>query len=94
MLATSAYCEDIDVFFIGAGVTQLLPVQQPETILSRDYISAFKLLDLYEIDNIYTCQSSLNDYQINSASLLIENSALSQVEMVEKLQLCQKILTF
>lgn len=94
LLAASAYCEDIDVFFIGAGVTQLLPAQQPASILSRDYISAFKLLDLYEIDNIYTCQSSLNDYQINSGGLLIENSALSQAEMVEKLQQCQKILTF
>lgn len=94
LLAASAYCEEIDVFFIGAGVTQLIPAQDPEKILSRDYISAFKLLDLYDINNIYTCQSSLLDYQINSDDLLIENRTLTQVEIAERLQQCQKILTF
>ncbi len=35
LLATSALSEDLGVFFVGDGVLQLLPGQQPEKILAR-----------------------------------------------------------
>lgn len=44
ILATSAYSEEQALFFVGEGVLQLVNHQHPESILSRDYISAFKLL--------------------------------------------------
>lgn len=94
LLAASAYCDDIDVFFIGAGVTQLLKNQQPAHILSRDYIAAFKLLELYDIDNVYVCQSSLLGYQIVPENLVIEASLLSLQEIAQKLHYCHKIMTF
>ncbi|WP_268596057.1 sulfurtransferase complex subunit TusC, partial [Escherichia coli] len=39
LLATSALSEDVGVFFVGDGVLQLLPGQQPEKILARNYIA-------------------------------------------------------
>jgi tRNA 2-thiouridine synthesizing protein C len=39
------------VFFVGDGVFQLLPGQQPQAMLARDYIATFKVLPLYDIDS-------------------------------------------
>jgi tRNA 2-thiouridine synthesizing protein C len=59
LLATSALTEQIGVFFISDGVFQLLSHQQPDKILSRDYISTFKILPLYDIDKCYICLEDL-----------------------------------
>lgn len=50
----------ISVFFIGDGVFHLLPNQYPEQILMRDYIATFNMLELYDIEDVYICESSLN----------------------------------
>ncbi|MCW2480904.1 sulfurtransferase complex subunit TusC [Candidatus Symbiopectobacterium sp. NZEC135] len=58
LLATSALSDDIGVFFIGDGVLQLLPGQQPDTILMRNYIATFGVLPLYDIERCYLCGAS------------------------------------
>ncbi|WP_251276661.1 sulfurtransferase complex subunit TusC, partial [Enterobacter hormaechei] len=55
LLATSALTEEIGVFFVGDGVFQLLPGQRPAAVLARDYISTFKLLSLYDIEQYWIC---------------------------------------
>ena len=94
LLAASAYSEDITVFFVGNGVTQLLKAQQPDESLSRDYISAFKLMDLYDIEQVYVCQHSLNQFGLSTDNLLIDVTALEVSELTQKLAQSQKILTF
>ncbi|MGO2160604.1 MAG: sulfurtransferase complex subunit TusC [Vibrio toranzoniae] len=94
LLAASAYSEDISVFFVGDGVTQLLKAQQPDEVLSRDYISAFKLLDLYDIEQVYVCQRSLCQFGISTDNLLIDVTAVEADELTQKLTQCQQILTF
>lgn len=59
LLAMSALSEDVGVFFIGDGVFQLLPGQQPEKILMRNYIATFGVLPLYDIERRYVCAASL-----------------------------------
>lgn len=94
LLAASAYCEDIEVFFIGHGVTQLIHEQDPKQILSRDYISAFKLLELYDIEKVYVCSASLSECHLNADTLIINVEKLSSEEINNRLHNCQKILTF
>lgn len=94
LLAASAYCEDIEVFFIGAGVTQLIGSQQPEKIKSRDYIAAFKLLELYDIEKVCVCESSLKAYQLTSQALVIDTQTLNPQQIADKLQQCHKIMTY
>ncbi|KWU00196.1 sulfurtransferase complex subunit TusC [Vibrio toranzoniae] len=94
LLAASAYSEDISVFFVGDGVTQLLKAQQPDEVLSRDYISAFKLMDLYDIEQVYVCQRSLCQFGISTDNLLIDVTAVEADELTQKLTQCQQILTF
>lgn len=94
VLATSAYSEDLHLFFIGDGVFQLLKNQQPKTILSRDYIATFKMLALYDIENIFVCQQSLAERGITEDDMLIDVSVLSPDALTERLQTCQRVLSF
>lgn len=65
LLAMSALTEDIGVFFVGDGVFQLLPQQQPEQILMRNYIATFGVLPLYDIDSCYLCEASVRQRGLN-----------------------------
>lgn len=59
LLATSAFSEQVGVFFLADGVFQLLPQQQPGKILMRDYIATFGILPLYDIEACFLCEASL-----------------------------------
>lgn len=65
LLATSALTEEIGVFFVGDGVFQLLPGQRPAAVLARDYISTFKLLSLYDIEQCWICAASARERGLN-----------------------------
>lgn len=59
VLAMSALTDRIGLFFLSDGVFQLLPQQQPEKILARNYIATFGVLPLYDIEDCYLCERSL-----------------------------------
>ncbi|MPW37580.1 sulfurtransferase complex subunit TusC [Vibrio sp. B1Z05] len=94
VLATSAYSENLSLFFIGDGVSQLLKHQQPQSILSRDYISAFRLLDLYEVEDLFVCDASLNDFGFSADDLFLDAQLLSGTEIAQKLAACDVVLRF
>lgn len=94
VLATSAFSEDLHLFFLDDGVFQLLNKQQPAKILSRDYIATFKMLDLYDIENIYVCQHSMVARGIMEDDFIIDVTVLDEAEITMKLQHCQCILSF
>ncbi|WP_217518992.1 sulfurtransferase complex subunit TusC [Vibrio metschnikovii] len=94
VLAASAYSDDLAVFFVGEGVLQLVSGQDPKAILSRDYISTFKLLDLYEIESRYVCEQSLAEWGITSEALLINVFPLSPQAIGAMWQSFDHIVTF
>lgn len=94
VLASSAYTEDLALYFLGDGVFQLLKHQQPQAILSRDYIATFKMLELYDIENVYVCAQSLSVRGLCSDDLLIDVIVLEKQTLVEQLHQCQQLLTF
>lgn len=94
LLATSALTEDIGVFFIGDGVLQLLSDQQPEDILTRNYIPAFKLMALYDIENCWLCADSLRERGLNAASFIIEPQILEANALRQRLDDYDAILRF
>ncbi|MBT0727293.1 sulfurtransferase complex subunit TusC [Rosenbergiella australiborealis] len=95
LLATAALSEDIGVFFIGEGVFHLLNSQQPKTIFARDYIVAFKLLELYDIENVYVCQQSLTTRgMLKEAMGDIAVKALSIAEIQMQLNGYDRIISF
>ncbi|EON89398.1 sulfurtransferase complex subunit TusC [Plesiomonas shigelloides] len=95
LLATSAFSEDLGVFFIGDGVLQLLPEQQPQLILSRDYIATFGLLPLYDITQCYVNLPDLRRRGLDAqCPLLLNPQRLEQDELLQTLQGFDTILTF
>ncbi|MCK6265225.1 sulfurtransferase complex subunit TusC [Vibrio sp. ZSDE26] len=94
LLAASAYSEDIYVFFIGDGVAQAISSQQPEQLLSRDYISSFKLMDLYDIEQVYVCQAALEQRGLLDASMAFEASVVSSQEITALMADCHHLLSF
>ena len=71
LLATSALSDEIGVFFVGDGVFQLLPGQQPSAVLARDYIATFKVLPLYDIETFWVCQASLRERGLSNATQFV-----------------------
>lgn len=94
VLATSALTEDIGVFFVGDGVFQLLSDQKPAAILTRDYIPAFKLMALYDIETCWLCEASLQERGLHSPSFIIEPEILAPEALRQKLNGYDVILRF
>ncbi|WWO97795.1 MAG: sulfurtransferase complex subunit TusC [Candidatus Dasytiphilus stammeri] len=81
ILATLSFPKKIGLFFIGDGVLQLNVNQHTDHILSRNYISTFKVLDLYKISS-YVCSASLDE-----RGLKIENPLIIPVKIVSETKL-------
>ncbi|WP_413285699.1 sulfurtransferase complex subunit TusC [Vibrio sp. MA40-2] len=94
LLAASAYCDNISVFFIGEGVTQLIANQNTSDIYSRDYVPAFKLMDLYDIEDVYLCEHSLIEQGLRNSEFVFDITPLPIEQLKEKLSSCDKLLTF
>ena len=60
-------------YLLGDGVYQLLLGQQTAEILSKDYSPMLKLFDLYDIEQVYVCETSLlAERGLAQADLVIE----------------------
>lgn len=95
LLATSAFCEKIGVFFIADGVLLLLPYQQPKQVLARDFIATFGLLPLYDIDKLYLCIDSAVERGIGTnIELVLKPEWLPAIIWRQRLASYDAILTF
>ena len=96
LLAATAFCheEDITVFFMDDGVVNLLPNQQPERILQKDFIRALKLLDLYDIRHRYVCKQSLQRLHLTQLKPVIACEQIERAELLEKIRQVEKCLVF
>ena len=90
-LAMSAFNESLCVFFIADGVYQLIKGQSPKEILQKHYSPLFKMLALYDVENIYVCAHSLKQRNLTTESLMTDVSPLNkqalQVKLAEQAQL-------
>ncbi|SMS01418.1 Intracellular sulfur oxidation protein DsrF [Vibrio mangrovi] len=94
LLAASAYCEDIAVLFVGDGVLQLLQGQETDNILCKNYAPMLKLLDLYDIDQVFASQDALAERGLAQADLVIPVTLVQNKAITEILHQADKILSF
>ncbi|AWH88531.1 sulfurtransferase complex subunit TusC [Limnobaculum parvum] len=95
VLATSALTDDIGLFFLSDGVFQLLPDQQPDQILMRNYIATFGVLALYDIEQCFICSDSMHVRGIDlDAPLVIDAIRLNQQQIHDCLSGYDVVLTF
>ncbi|MFY2737644.1 sulfurtransferase complex subunit TusC [Pseudocitrobacter faecalis] len=84
LLAASALSEDLGVFFIGDGVFQLLNEQKPSAVLARDYIATFKLMSLYDIENVWMCAASLRERGLGASTTFVTDVELLEPDALRK----------
>lgn len=94
LLAASAYSENLCALFIDAGVAQLVANQDSSGILSKNYAPMFKLLDLYDVEQVYVCQDSLAKMGLGAADLIIDADILPRDEINQHLHASSKLLSF
>ena len=96
LLAATAFCdeEEIGVFFIDDGVLNLLDGQNPELLLQKDFIRTFKLLDLYDIEQRFVCDDSLDQYNLQTEQLIISAEKIDRTSLINKLSQAEKVFTF
>ncbi|KUI97116.1 sulfurtransferase complex subunit TusC [Vibrio sp. MEBiC08052] len=94
LLAASAYSENIAVVFMGDGVLQLLQGQETDDILSKDYAPMLKLLDLYDIDQVFVSQTALMQRGVTQDDLIIPVTIVQDQTMMEILHQADKVLSF
>jgi len=93
-LALSAFNESLSLFFIGDAVYQLLEGHQPNDILQKNFQPLFKMLDLYDVENIYVCAQSLQQRAIQEDALLIDVTVLDTPQLKIKLASQDQLLSF
>ncbi|WP_136437460.1 sulfurtransferase complex subunit TusC [Haemophilus influenzae] len=96
ILAATAFCEpnDIGIFFIDDGVLNLIDNQQPEIIQQKDFIRAFKLLDLYDVEQRFICTASLQKFKLDNRELILSCEKIDRSLLLEKLNQTEKLFTF
>ena len=93
-LALSAFNESLSLFFIGDGVYQLVDGHSPEEILQKHYQPLFKMLEMYDVENIYVCNASLKQRCLTSDMLMINATLLDAQQLQAKLAQQDQLLSF
>ena len=93
-LAMSAFNESLSLFFIDDGVYQLLARQTPGEILQKHYQPVFKMLALYDVENIYVCDRSLRERGLTVEMLVLEVKAINKQQLQEQLNVQDQLLSF
>ena len=79
---------------MGDGVYQLLKDQDTQYILSKGYAPSFKLMELYDIESVYICESSMKERGLVLSDFLIDGQLLDSTALSNQLQVADKVLTF
>ena len=79
---------------IGDGVLHLLKEQQPAAILQRHYAPTFKMLELYDIEEVYVCADSLAERGVTVDDLLIPVESLPRQELARRWAQCSTHISF
>lgn len=92
-LIFAAIDQHVSVLFQGDAVLCLKPDQQPQAAQLKDYFKTLKTLDLYDVEHLYVCQQSLNDYQLNAESLSLAVTPLNASEIKTLIEQQEHIVT-
>lgn len=80
-LIFAAIDQNVSLLFRGAAVLALKPRQQPEEAKLKNYFKTLKTLELYDIENVYVCADSINQYPLDSTDLLLNAKVLNKAEI-------------
>ena len=92
ILALAAVEHQLTVIFSGDAVYQLLAVSQNSDFALKRYQQGFKLFGLYDIEQIYVCQASLQQRQLDSNQLSVAAKPVDALQLQQLLASQQQIV--
>lgn len=93
-LVSSTFEQRTGLVFLGAGVLQLNPNQQPDTLALKGTQAILKALELYGINQIFVEEQALIDYRLTSSNLLLPTASYNAQQLQELIANSRNILTF
>ncbi|WNC70563.1 sulfurtransferase complex subunit TusC [Thalassotalea psychrophila] len=93
-LILASYEMAVSLFFIGDGVYQTQASQNPELIDGKDFISSFKALSFYDIEDIYISEACLAERQLTTNLAFKDAKLVNKDEFSIFLNQADVILTF
>jgi len=94
LLANASYDRPVALYFTGDGLYQLVKNQTANAIDAKDISKMFGLLDLYDIEDIYFCQQSLIERNLDPNNLLITGEVLTSQQWFTKLASSDQVVNF
>ena len=79
-MVSAIFENNVSILFRAEGVWSLLSDQNGELLNSKTYSKVLSALPTYEIDNLYFCEDSINERQINRNQIDIHLKSLSLSE--------------
>lgn len=92
LLALAAVEHQISILFSADAIYQLLPVEQQPEVKLKIYPRSFKLFGLYDIEQVFVCQTSLLQRNIQPAQLNIAVKVLSPEQIQQLIAQQQQVI--
>ncbi|WP_028775137.1 sulfurtransferase complex subunit TusC [Shewanella waksmanii] len=92
-LLSATFEQQVTILFCDEGVYNL-PKQQAALTGNRDFLSTFKALPMYDIDDVYACQSSLKRYGVDAAQSPFSVDVIDEAAIKQQINLADEVLVF
>lgn len=93
-LIFGSFEQAVSLFFQGDGVWQLIQGQNGSIISVKDYLKTFSAFEFYDIEELYVCQTSLEERNLLAKFHIEKVQVLDQQAFALKLTSHDTILRF
>lgn len=92
-LIFAAIDQNISWLFQGPAVCALKAEQSPQKSGLKNFLKTIKTLEIYDVDNIYVCKNSLDDYDLLTDQLMLDVKILNPDEQQQLLSKQDLVVT-
>ncbi len=93
-LIFGSFEQKVSLFFQGDGVYQLIAGQDGTLVSIKDYLKTFSAFEFYDIEDIYVCQQSLANRQLEAHFHIEDVHVLTSVEFGQAINRHKHVLRF
>lgn len=93
-LANASYDRPIALFFSDDGLFQVTNHTDGTLVGKKELSKTFGLLEMYDVEEIYLCQDSMQARNIKQQDVILNGQVLSSEQWFTKLAQFQQIVSF
>ncbi|WP_133406804.1 sulfurtransferase complex subunit TusC [Parashewanella tropica] len=93
-MLSASFDQQVTVIFVKQGILNLVKDQKPEAYGSKDYISTFKALPLYDVEDICCCADSLSLLGLTRSDLSMETDVLTKSDIADLIDRADEVLVY